>query len=76
MLEYKTVIANKEVNFQPGSLDYMDSFIRFTEEDVQLMITEGSSIPGRYSVGIVGYRTCWAYMLVEAGNIMLLNKRN
>ena len=76
MLEYKTVIDNKEINFQPGSLDYMDSFIRLTEKDVQLMIAEGSSIPGRYSAGIVGYRTCWAYTLVESGNIILLNKGN
>ena len=72
MLEYKTIIDNKELKFQPGSLDYMDSFIRFTEKEVQDMITEGSNIPGRYSAGIVGYRTCWAYTFVEACNITLV----
>ena len=74
MLEYKTVIDNKEIIFHPGSLDYMDSFIRFTDTDVEILITKGSNIPGRYSAGIVGYRTCWAYTSVEAGNITHLNK--
>jgi hypothetical protein len=69
MVEYKSILDGKTVNFHPGCLDFMDSFTRFTEKEVQDMIAEGSNIPGRYSAGIIGYRTCWAYTFVESCNI-------
>lgn len=71
MLKYKIKMDNKEVNFHPGCIDFMDSFNRFTEKEIQNMINEGNRIQGRYSAGIVGYRTCWAYVNIDACNIII-----